>query len=131
MAKRVTVDDLAVEIQSVLYEYGVETAHNVAEAVTRVAKAGAQAVATAARDTFKGSGEYAKGWTSKVTENRLKTEAVIYNKSKPGIAHLLEHGHVSRNGTGRTFGRVPAYPHVGPVEEEIAVAFEKEVKAAL
>lgn len=131
MAKRVTVDDLAAEIQSVLNEYGEEKAKTMKEAVTKVAKMGAQAVATAARDKLGGSGEYAAGWTYKVTEGRLKTEAVIYNKAKPGLAHLLEHGHVSRNGTGRTFGRVPAYPHIGPVEEEIATEFEKVVKMEL
>lgn len=131
MARRVTVDDLAAEIQAVLSEYGEDVAHGVKEAVQRVAKAGAKAVASAARDKLGGTGEYASGWTYKVTEGRLKAEAVIYNKAKPGLAHLLEHGHVSRNGTGRVFGRVPAYPHIGPVEEEIARDFEQEVKIEL
>jgi hypothetical protein len=55
---------------------------------------------------------------------------IIYNEH-PGLPHLLEYGHVSRNGTGRTYGEVPGHEHIQPVEEEMVRDFERKVVEAL
>lgn len=131
MPRRVTLDGLAAAIQDVLDEYGKDVAARTEEVVKKVAKAGAQAVATSARDNLGGTGVYASGWTSRVEVGRLQVTGVIYNKDRPGLAHLLEHGHVTRNGTGRTFRPTPAHVHIAPIEEKIAEDFEKAVKVEL
>lgn len=131
MARRVTIDDLAATIQDVLDEYGKDVAARTEEAVKKVAKAGAQAVSTSASEKLGGSGTYAGGWTSRVETDRLKVTGVIYNKDRPGLAHLLEKGHVTRNGTGRTIKPTPAHVHIAPIEEKIAEDFEKAVKVEL
>ena len=131
MPRRVTLDGLAAAIQDVLDEYGKDVAARTEEAVKKVAKAGAQAVATSASDNLGGTGVYAGGWTSRVEVGWLQVTGVIYNKDRPSLTHLLEHGHVTRNGTGRTFGRTPAHVHIAPVEEEIAKDFENAVKVEL
>ena len=102
MAKLKGIDGFADEIQKILDEYSDDITDNVREAVKKVAKAGANAVKQEAQGRFNGSGKYAKGWKSKVEENRLGAEGWIYNNALPGLPHLLEFGHAKRGG-----GRVP------------------------
>lgn len=126
MAKKVPLDKLSDEIESILDDYKNDINQGVRDAVVSVTKAGAKAVKAGAQSTFKGSGKYAKGWTSKVEKDRLGAHGVIYNKAAPGLPHLLEKGHANRGG-GRTQGR----PHIKPVEEKINKEFEEKVVKAI
>lgn len=64
------------------------------------------------------TGKYAKGWTSSVEKGRLRVGATVYGKSGTyQLAHLLEHGHATRNGTGRVYEDTPAHPHIADVEK--------------
>ena len=126
MAKKVPLDKLSDEIESILDDYKNDINQGVRDAVVSVTKAGAKAVKAGAQSTFKGSGKYAKGWTSKVEKDRLGAHGVIYNKAAPGLPHLLEKGHANRGG-GRTQGR----PHIKPVEEKINKEFEEKVVRAI
>lgn len=116
---------LADAIQNILSEYGDEIDKCVSDAVKDVTKAGANAVKQEAKSKFGGTGEYAKGWTSKVENGRTGSEGIIYNK-KPGLPHLLEKGHAKRGG-----GRVAGREHIKPVEEQIVKEFEGKVKAQI
>lgn len=131
MAKKTPIDKLSASISKILAEYDGQVSENLAEAVKKVSSAGAKAVAQEARAKFGGKGEYASGWTSRVEMKRYSRQGFIYNKKEPGLAHLLEHGHVSKNGTRRVFGRVEGREHIAPVEQKIVEDFEKEVKGSL
>ena len=123
-SRKVGLDGLADAIADVLEEYQTEIARGTKEAVQQVAKAGVKALkATSPQKT----GGYAKGWTAEVKDGRLGAEATIYNAAKPGLVHLLEHGHVTRNGTGRQFSPTPAEVHVAPVEEKLIADFKKAI----
>ena len=62
----------------------------------------------------KKTGEYASGWTSK----RLgKNSYVTYNKTMPGLTHLLENGHRIVNKKGE-FGRVDGDHKIADAAEE-------------
>lgn len=128
MAKRVGLEGLADAIAEVLEEYETEVERGTKEAVQKVAKAG---VKTLKATSPKKTGGYAKGWTAEVKEGRLGAEAKIYNAAKPGLPHLLEHGHVTKNGTGRTFAPTPAKEHIEPVETEISEAFENMIREVI
>lgn len=130
MGKKTPIDKLTASIKKVLDDYEGRVNENLAEAVKKVSAAGAKAVAAEAKSKFKGK-TYAAGWTSRLETGRLSTQGVIYNKSEPGLPHLLEHGHLSKNGTQRVFGTVPGRPHIAPVEEKIVEDFEKEVRSSL
>lgn len=120
MAKATPHDQLASVIQSALDEYATELTTGMQDAVKDVTKAGANAVKKAARQKF-GNGKYAKSWKFKVEKDRLGAYGVIYS-TKPGLPHLLENGHMLRNGRfwqGRE--------HIKPVEEQIEKEFEEEV----
>lgn len=115
--------ELNVQIKALLEEYGAEAEEAVKEVIPKVAKEAAKKLrATSPKKT----GEYAKGWTQKVTQTRLGSEAVVYNKNKPGLAHLLEFGHAKRNG-----GRTKAIEHVLPVYSWAQTEAQKRIEEAL
>ena len=126
MAKRVPIDKLTDEVSKILSEYGDNVQENLTDIVKDMSKKGAQTVKAQARGTFKGSGAYAKGWTSQVEAGRVSAQGVIFNQDIPGLPHLLEHGHANRAG-GRTPGRV----HIANVEEQLVKDFEQKVKSKL
>ena len=73
---------------------------------------------------------YRNGWTCKLVDRRgtgslIKT-AVVHNKNKPQIAHLLEYGHAKRNG-----GMVDGIEHIRPAESEYTEEFVESVKRRL
>jgi len=130
MAKRTALDRLDGAISKILADYAEEIEENVGEIVDQVAATGAKALTQKSRETFPdGTGEYAKGWTVEKNgkKHRLLNEpSVIYNEHY-SLPHLLEHGHVTRNGTGRTFDETPPHEHIAPVENDLAETFEREV----
>lgn len=64
------------------------------------------------------SKHYANGWTYRVTGRGLTLDAVIYNKTKPGLTHLLENGHQIYDWHGRNHGRTRAIKHIQPAQEK-------------
>lgn len=123
MAKAI---NLETEIAKILSKYGDEVAENIQKVTKEIARKGAKAVKQNAQSDFKGTGKYAAGWTSQAKEGRYSSQGIIYNRAKPGLPHLLEHGHAKRGG-GRTDGR----EHIAPVEQEVIKSFEEAIKEAL
>lgn len=125
MARLITIDQFASSIHDILEKYGDEINENMDEAVKAVSRKGAQAVKSAALSTFNGN-KYAIGWTSKTETGRTSSQGTIYNRTVPGLPHLLENGHAMRGG-----GRVAGRPHIKPVEEKIIQEFEQEVRKSI
>lgn len=127
----VSVDEMADALAELFADYTTEVNDKLRDATKTIARKGANAVRASARANVGGTGRYAAGWTYKAEDKRLSTSAVIYNKDRPGLAHLIEHGHVTRNGTGRTYDRTPAHVHIEPVEEQILKDYLNEVRMTL
>lgn len=125
MAKRTPLDKLEDSINKILEEYGEQITENLDEVTVKVGKAGVTALRNESKETFGGTGKYAKGWKSETQTTRLGTSVVIYNIT-PGLPHLLEHGHAKRNG-----GRVAGREHIAPVEEKIIKEYETEVAESI
>lgn len=123
MAKAV---NLEAEINKILEKYGDDISEHVKEAAKEVAQKGAKAVKSNSKASFNGTGKYASGWTSRMETGRYSAQGTIYNKSKPGLPHLLEHGHALRGG-----GRTTGVEHIKPVEEEVIRLFEEAIKKAI
>ena len=116
MAEVIKVDDLAGEIVLAVRTYTEEVGAAIEEAV----KETAQALAADLRETSpKNTGEYAKGWTAR---KEGPGKYVVYNKKKPQLTHLLEHGHAKAGG-----GRVEGRPHIKPAEERHAPQLEGKI----
>jgi len=123
---RTPIERLDTAINKILTDYADEVAQNVDEVTVKVAQAGATALRASSRQTFGGTGRYAKGWTTTVQRDRAGVTAVIHNAETPGLPHLLEHGHANRDG-----GRTPGRAHIAPVEDAVVNAFQEEVASKL
>jgi len=69
----------------------------------------------------KDRGRYAKSWKKKTKKYSRNTRITLYNTT-PGLPHLLEHGHATRDG-GRTRPQI----HIKPVEDKVVTDFENGV----
>lgn len=117
-------DSITVQMQQIANEYQVKVKDASRKACKKVAKNLARTLkSTSPRKT----GEYASGWRSKQED---ADTYVVYNAKKPGLTHLLENGHVSRNQYG-TYGRVPAYPHIKPAADAAQEELLAEIEANL
>ncbi|MBR0161887.1 MAG: HK97 gp10 family phage protein [Oscillospiraceae bacterium] len=110
MGKKVTIDQMASEIEKQLDEYRDLTSTQVKKAVKDAGNTVKKQISATAPVK---SGRYAKSWRSKTTmETSSKLEVTVYSPSRYMLAHLLENGHAKRGG-----GRVRAIPHIAPAEE--------------
>lgn len=117
-------DSIEIQLQQIANEYQIKV-----QAVSRQA---CQKVSRKLARTLKGSspkksGEYASGWAVK---QEGEDTYIVHNKKKPGLTHLLENGHVSRNQFG-TYGRVPAYKHIKPAADAAQEELLAEIEANL
>ncbi len=123
---RINVDKLAQQIADELSQFTTEIVEQIDISGARIGK---KAVKKLKATSPKKSGRYKKSWmmtTDKViglpNKYTLHVRAPRYR-----LTHLLEKGHVIAGGTGR----VKAYPHIGPVEEEVIEQFTREVEEAI
>ena len=106
----VKVEDLAAAIANELESYRQDVTDDLKQQARSVAKETVQAIKSAAP---KDTGEYVAGWTTKVAyESDDDIRMRVYNRKKPQLTHLLEHGHAKVSG-----GRVDGKPHIGPAEQ--------------
>ena len=127
MAGKTPIDQLNSAIERILEDYGDYVGDSIGEIAIAMGKKGVQALKKESKMDFKQhTGEYARGWKSNVNKTRLSTKVTIYNEHSQ-LPHLLENGHVIRNGTGRIYGEVRGREHIAPVEKELVDSFEREV----
>ncbi len=123
MSSKVSIDQMADAIMEGLTEYAELATDDMKSAVKKSAKT--------VKDDIRGSapsrtGRYAGSWTTKKTkESSDALEITVYSK-KPGLPHLLEHGHAKRGG-----GRVAARPHIAAAEQHGIEQLEQEIERSL
>lgn len=118
-------DSIEVQMAKILEQYSQEVQDIADETIKDVAKQSAKKL----RDSSpRGSGDYAHGWTSKKTDVH---GYVVYNKTKPGLTHLLENGHIIANQFRKGMGRTPGIKHIKPVEEWASAELTEEIERRL
>ena len=114
---KIQAPDLYAVCSRLLNAYGVTVADAIEETSKIVADKTAKKLKKAG--TFKGGKEFKSGWA--VRGKRIRGVGgiyTVYNKEKPGLAHLLEFGHAKRNG-----GRTTAFNFIAPIAETIEEEF--------
>lgn len=116
--------DLDRQLQKILDEYTDEAIEGMSEAAKEVANRAATTLKSAGPAR---TGQYNSGWKVKeMGKTLMGVSYVIHNPKRYRLTHLLEHGHVNRDGS-RTAARV----HIKPVEEQAIKAFEEAVISKL
>jgi len=128
MNTRVSVDDLAKEIEKTLRDYADATEEDCVSGVKKTAKDAVEKLHSAHPH---GSGKYGswdkynKGWAvrNEPRKKRKSVLAIVHNKTHYRLTHLLEKGHAKQNG-----GRTRAFPHIAPVAEEAEKELLENIK---
>ena len=105
------ITNIQEQVEELLDQYGKQCSEVVNESVHEVSK---EALKKLKKEAPKRTGLYKKGWKVKKNDDKFAANDILYGKeaSTYAIAHLLEHGHATRNG-----GRTAPIPHVKNVEE--------------
>jgi hypothetical protein len=115
----VSIDNLANEIAKHLKEFTSFVEDEVEIAKEEVSKI---AVAKLKETSPKLKGKYAKGWA----RIKLGNGIIIYNKTSYQLTHVLEHGHVNRDGS-----RTQGIAHIRPAEEQVVNEYISRVERAI
>jgi len=120
--------NISVQLENILEGYRKDVQDVANETAQKVAKEASQKL----RNTSpKDSGEYAKSWGVKKEMSTFGVvTAIVHNRKHYRLTHLLENGHVVKNGKG-TYGRTSPIKHIEPVEEWANEEFEREVRYKL
>lgn len=122
-------DELQKAVMDYLENYKEDIDEDVIETVDEITKqARDELKQTSPRGKGNRSDPYYKGWAIKLSKRRSGVyHKVIWNKTNYQLTHLLEFGHVTRNG-----GRTKAIPHIRPIEQKYNVEFvdklEKKIR---
>ena len=111
------------QLEIILEDYSKEVREILDEEIEKTSD---DLVADLKRDSPKKTGKYAKSWTSKKTVTETNKVKTVYNE-KGQLTHLLEHGHMTRNGKTRT----KAFPHILKNEEKANALLLKRISERL
>lgn len=122
-------DELQKVVMDYLENYKEDIDEDVIETVDEITKkARDELKQTSPRGKGTRSNPYYRGWAIKLSKRRSGVyHKVIWNKTNYQLTHLLEFGHVTRNG-----GRTKPIPHIRPIEQKYNVEFvdklEKKIR---
>lgn len=118
----VDAGNFGIELAKVISEYTEEVEAAIEEEIDDTADKVLKEVKTSAAWKDR-SGDYRKGFKIKKEKKKGEVKNTIYNKNKPQIVHLLEFGHLLRNGK-----RSEARPHMRPAYEKYVPEMEKRIE---
>lgn len=122
MASSITIEQLAQEITQAVAEYTEDVEEGIKKKINEVSNKVLKEVKT--NYPYKDrTGEYSKGWRNTKKEKSGVLKRIIWNKKHYRRVHLLEFGHLARNGK-----RVKAYPHLESAYNKHAKNIDKEIK---
>lgn len=130
MVVKVDYNSLSEEIQNQLKTFGTALNREINEGLKEVADKTAETLRQGGPYNER-SGKYTRDWAVKLRSRSYSSvtmteEYTVYNKKNYQFTHLLEKGHVSRNGS-----RVRPFEHIKPAEELVEQMAISEVNKAV
>ena len=117
-------NSIEIQLKDILEDYSKEVQDTIAKEARGVARDAAKELKNTSP---KKSGDYASGWTSKMTDEKT---AIVFNRKKPQLTHLLENGHRVVNKKGE-YGRVRGIKHIEPVADQAEDQFVERIERDL
>ena len=111
------------QINDILEEYSKDIQEGIAEKAIEVADEGVNKLKNT-NGTYKiRTGKYNKSWTKDVRKGINFINVKIYNKKHYRLTHLLENGHITRNGK-----RTRSFPHIASVNDYCSETYQNGVE---
>lgn len=123
MSKTIKPEQLSDEIMKGLEEYKDLSTETMKESVEKVAKDVKKNIQSKAPVL---TGKYKKSWKVTKTDENNERLIMTVHAGRYQLTHLLENSHAKRGG-----GRVQAYPHIAPAEEEGVKELGNDIAEAL
>lgn len=114
------------EVKDLLNEYSIEVQDAIEKKAQEVAKDGQNKLRATSPQNERNTphkGKYAKGWKVNVVKGKGFIKCTIHNPKDYRLTHLLERGHLTRNGN-----KTMPIKHIEPVHDECCRTFEREVE---
>lgn len=114
------------DVIDILSDYSTEIKEAIVSETKNIAKEGQKTLQSTSPRNKKNTarrGSYAKGWSVKTEKGYEEIKCTIHNRTDYQLTHLLEKGHLTRNG-----GKTKAIVHIKPVEEQLKANYEKNIK---
>lgn len=115
--------DLRDEIIKCVKNYQKVTMEKVVKIGKKVSRKGREDLKNTSPVGYSNDKKLKDGWTTNTIIEGNQATFVVRNKNKPHIVHLLEHGHINRNGT-----RTKGFHFVEPVREEMEKEFIDDLR---
>ena len=110
-------------VDDILTEYSIDIQEKITETAKKLANQAVEDLKNV-KQTYKiRTGKYNKGWKVKETIGKGFVKCTVHNGTNWQLTHLLEKGHVTRNG-----GKTKAFVHIKPVEEKYVNEYIKDVE---
>lgn len=121
MARTVGIDSIESAFAAIFEEYERELDDSLR---SDLQYAGEFTVNEVSRNSPKRTGKYAPGWDYAFEADAYGgVSVIVHNTSKPSLTHLLEKGHMNRDG-----GWTSAREHIGPAYERGAELLERRLR---
>jgi len=130
MSDIITPDELAQTLADYCKGYTEEIREKVGEGIKEIGEEAVSEIKElapvyAGENTGTPKGAYKRSWTYRIDKERGLIEVTVYVKGKHyRLTHLLENGHLTRDGTTRS----RAIPHISIVNKHAQQKAEKLIK---
>ena len=114
------------DIQDILNDYSLDIQESIQEEAEKVAKKGVAELKNTSNTYQIRTGKYNKGWRVKTNKGRGYIDCTIHNSTNYQLTHLLEKGHLNRDGS-----KAKAFVHIAPVEQKCIKEYEKNVETII